>query len=331
MMQLTRRVQILVLAATFGGLIASASGAQSRARARASLVARASIDRSGRPQELRGSRESVELMYARAVAENLNFLKTPDDVYQAAMSRRLKLISVTDDVALDRVQFPFVLPQTLDFITKLAAQYHAQCGERLIVTSGARPLDKQPRNAVAESVHPTGMAVDFHRPAQPCVTWLRKALVELEDEGVIEATEERHPPHFHVAVLDRSPRQYAVNVDLKGMKPRPRVEVVSGGEVARADSAGDAKDSLSASAAISGRGDSSATVSGDTAAAEPTKRNGASDSNAADSESAKAHRVEPGDNLWTIAQRNHTTVKRLQELNNLRTTKLRTGQQLRLP
>ena len=314
-----------------GGPIASASDAQSAMKPRAALAARANVGRSGRPQELRGSRESVELMYARAIAENLNFLKRPVDVYQAAMAGRLKLISFTNDVALDRVQFPFVLPQTLDFIARLAAQYHVQCGERLVVTSGARPLDKQPRNAVAESVHPTGMAVDFHRPAEPCVTWLRKALVELEDKGVIEATEERHPAHFHVAVLDRSSTQYAVNVDLKGMKPRGRIEVVSGGEVASADGAGDAKDSLSAAAALSGGGDSSATMAGDTAAAEPKTRNGASDSNVADSENAKVHRAEPGDNLWTIAQRNHTTVKRLQELNNLRTTKLRTGQQLRLP
>jgi LysM repeat protein len=270
-------------------------------------------------------------MYARAVAENLNFLKTPDDLYQAARAGRLKLISVTEDVDLDRVQYPFVLPQTLDFVTRLAAQYHAQCGERLIVTSGARPVDKQPRNAVAESVHPTGMAVDFHRPAQPCVTWLRKALVELEEQGVIEATEERHPPHFHVAVLDRSPRQYAVNVDLKGLKPRSRVETLSGGEVAMSDGAGAAKDSLSARAASSPRVDSSVTTSHDSvAAAEPKRRVEARDSSTARPESESVHRVEAGDNLWTIAQRNHTTVKRLQELNNLPTTKLRTGQQLRL-
>ena len=328
-MQLTRRVRILVLAAAVGGLIASGSGAQPAVKPRAALAARAGVDRAGRPQELRGSRESVELMYTRAVSENLNFLRTPADVYQATQAGRLKLISVTQDVDLDRVQYPFVLPQTLDFITRLAAQYHAQCGERLVVTSGARPIDKQPRNAVRESVHPTGMAVDFHRPAEPCVTWLRRALVQLEEQGVIEATEERHPPHFHVAVLDRSAKQYAVNVDLRGMKPRPRVETVSGGEVALGDGLNETKDSLSASAR---RGDSSVVTSRDTTAApDPKAHQEKRDSRARRSDSDTIYRVEPGDNLSTIARRNHTTVSRLQALNGLRTTKIRTGQKLRLP
>jgi LysM repeat protein len=122
-----------------------------------------------------------------------------------------------------------------------------------------------------------------------------------------------------------------VNVDLKGLKPRPRVETLSGGEVAMSDGAGATKDSLSARAASSPRADSSITTSHDSvAAAEPKRRVEARDSSTARPESESVHRVEAGDNLWTIAQRNHTTVKRLQELNNLPTTKLRTGQQLRL-
>jgi LysM repeat protein len=214
----------LVLAALAAGAVASAADAQS----------------------LRGSRSSVELMYTRAVAADLEFHQTPDDVYAAAGSGKLKLISVTEDVALDETRYPFVLPQTLDFITTLAAQYHEQCGERLIVTSAARPVGQQPRNAARESVHPTGMAVDFHRPPDPCRTWMRKALVELEDRGVIEATEERHPPHFHVAVLQRAPAKYAVNVDVKGLPAPRRVEALSAGDVVTADTA---KDSMKARAA----------------------------------------------------------------------------------
>lgn len=318
------------------GLNAGASEGQSAARPRASFVARASVDRSGRPQELRGSRESVELMYTRAVSENLEFLGTPDEVYQAAVAGRLKMISFTEDVALDEAKYPFVLPQTFEFITQLAAQYHAQCGERLVVTSGARPLDKQPRNAVAESVHPTGMAVDFHRPAEPCITWLRKALVELEDQGVIEATEERRPPHFHVAVLDRSPTKYGVKVDLKGMKPRRRAETVAGGEVAINDSTRSANDSATASPTNSARGDSSVAAARDSMAGESknateSKRPKEKRDSSVAASTTKTHRVEPGESLWAIAQRNHTTVKRLQELNNLRTTKLRPGQHVRLP
>jgi hypothetical protein len=148
-------------------------------------------------------------MYTRAVGRDLQFLRTTADIYEAARTGELKLISFTDDLELDKITFPFVLPNTLRFTDSLAAQYHAGCGERLVVTSGARPLDKQPRNASPKSVHPTGMAVDFRRPKSPaCLEWLRKSLVGLEDAGVIEATEEKHPPHFHVAVLRQAPEQH---------------------------------------------------------------------------------------------------------------------------
>jgi LysM repeat protein len=46
------------------------------------------------------------------------------------------------------------------------------------------------------------MAVDLHKPTSwHCLTWLRRELLALEGTGVIEATEEHHPAHFHVAVF----------------------------------------------------------------------------------------------------------------------------------
>jgi len=153
-------------------------------------------------QTLKGSKESVDLMYNAAETRDLQFFRTPDDVYAAAMAGSLKMISMTEDLEVDKAGWPFVLPTTLRFADSIATQYHQGCGERIVVTSGARPLDKQPRNASPKSVHPTGMAIDFRKPKNPaCLKWLRTSLVELEDRGVIEATEEKHPAHFHVAVL----------------------------------------------------------------------------------------------------------------------------------
>ena len=160
-------------------------------------------------QTLRGSRSSVDLMYTTAHQRDLQFLRTPDDIYNAAKVGALKLISISEDLELDRVGWPFVLPNTLRFADSLAAEYRKGCGERLVVTSGARPLAKQPRNASPKSVHPTGMAVDFRKPRNPvCLKWMRESLVKLEDAGVVEATEERHPVHFHVAVLRQRPEQH---------------------------------------------------------------------------------------------------------------------------
>ena len=154
-------------------------------------------------QSLKGSKQSVELMYTTAHARDLAFLGTPDDVYAAATSGALVMLSITEDLTLNKVAFPFVLPNTKRFADSLAAQYHAGCGERIEVTSGARPIDEQPRNASPESVHPTGMAVDFHKPSGKCLTWLRSNLLALEARHVVEATEEKHPAHFHVAVLSQ--------------------------------------------------------------------------------------------------------------------------------
>ena len=45
------------------------------------------------------------------------------------------------------------------------------------------------------------MAVDFRRPAGKCLTFMRKELLAMEKQGLLEGTEERHPVHFHIAVF----------------------------------------------------------------------------------------------------------------------------------
>src|SRR3982751_4190546 len=115
-------------------------------------------------QTLRGSPASVDLMYTSAHEKDLAFLHSRGDIYEAAAEGDLALLSINDDVTLERVTFPFVLPATRAFVDSLATKYHAACGERLAVTSGARPIAEQPRNASPKSVHPTGMAVDFRKP-----------------------------------------------------------------------------------------------------------------------------------------------------------------------
>jgi hypothetical protein len=46
------------------------------------------------------------------------------------------------------------------------------------------------------------MAVDLRVSQRPrCVDWLAAELLELERAGLLDATREYHPPHFHVAVF----------------------------------------------------------------------------------------------------------------------------------
>jgi hypothetical protein len=46
------------------------------------------------------------------------------------------------------------------------------------------------------------MAVDLRVPAVAAHrAWLERTLISLEGLGVLDATRERHPPHYHVAVF----------------------------------------------------------------------------------------------------------------------------------
>jgi nucleoid-associated protein YgaU len=88
------------------------------------------------------------------------------------------------------------------FAERLGAQYRDACGETLVITGAVRVARRQPLNASEQSVHPTGIAIDLRKPrVTRCRTWLRSTLLELEGDGVIEATEEYSPPHFHVVVF----------------------------------------------------------------------------------------------------------------------------------
>jgi hypothetical protein len=161
----------------------------------------------GRPsraaaQSLRGSLESVERMYDHAVRDGLTFYENTNDVQWAAARGELVQLHTNHGYELHRVAFPYVRPATLTFVERLAADYDQKCGDELVVTSGVRPESRQPRNSSQRSVHPTGMAVDLRKPTNGhCLTWLRRELLALEGTGVIEATEEHHPAHFHVAVF----------------------------------------------------------------------------------------------------------------------------------
>jgi LysM domain/Family of unknown function (DUF5715) len=169
----------------------------------------------GRPhssaaQSLRGSLASVDRMYDHAVRDNLAFYETSNAVLWAAARGELVQLHSDHGYALHRVAFPYVRPATLTFVERLAEDYDRKCGESLVVTSGVRPESRQPSNSSHRSVHPTGMAIDLHKPTSgPCLTWLRRELLALESTGVIEATEEHHPAHFHVAVFAEEYMRFA--------------------------------------------------------------------------------------------------------------------------
>jgi hypothetical protein len=140
-------------------------------------------------------------MYHSAVQGGLDFYETTTDVQRAVVRGSLVEITGNSNYIVSRVKTPYVRPETKKFVTEFAAEYHDACGEQMVVTSAVRPMSRKLRNGSSLTVHPTGMAVDLRKPKGACLKWLRRTLLSSERQGVVEATEERHPAHFHVAVL----------------------------------------------------------------------------------------------------------------------------------
>lgn len=161
-------------------------------------------------QSLRGSPASVDRMYRQAQDHDLHFFRTGGGVRRAADEGTLVRMSGNRDYRVADARYPYVLPTTRTFVQRLARQYRAECGERLVVTSGARPRSFRLSNSAGDrSVHAAGMAVDLRKPrSTSCLRWLRSTLLAVEARGAIEATEERRPPHFHVAIFPGPYRRY---------------------------------------------------------------------------------------------------------------------------
>jgi hypothetical protein len=155
-------------------------------------------------QSLYGSQESMLRQNLVAQQHGYAYLRTPQEVLEAIRNGDLVPVEGNEDLVLagDRVSFPVARPQVKSFLQQLAQAYHAACGEPLVVTSLTRPISRQPWNASPISVHPTGMALDLRRSdRRACLQWLESTLLALEGEGMIEATREHWPPHYHVAVF----------------------------------------------------------------------------------------------------------------------------------
>jgi hypothetical protein len=154
-------------------------------------------------QSLKGSAESVEHPYLVARASGLQFYATTRAARRAVAAGEFVPLSGNADYApKSGMPLPYATPEVRSFVELLGAEYHAACGEQLIVTSALRPISKRPRNGSVMSVHPTGIAVDVRKPKRRmCRDWLRQLLLQHEREGTIDATEEFHPPHFHIVVL----------------------------------------------------------------------------------------------------------------------------------
>lgn len=159
---------------------------------------------------MRGSPASMERQYEVAVSEDFTFAETPAAVADLVSKERLVRLPGNADYTLAKVSHPFARREIKTFVENLAGEYRKACGEQLVVTSLTRPRADQPGNAHKLSVHPAGMAVDFRISRNgKCRDWFEKALLEFERKDLLDATRERNPPHYHVAVFPDAYSAYA--------------------------------------------------------------------------------------------------------------------------
>lgn len=186
-------------------------GTANRVGALALAILTISVASAAEGQSLRGSRASVDVQNRVAREHDFTFLRSGDQVHRFVDAGYLVPVRGNRDFELHAVSYPYARPEVELFVRRLAQQYRSVCGEKLVVTSLTRPQNRQPRNASEQSVHPTGMAIDLRlsRNAR-CRNWLEGVLVSLEKAGILEATRERYPAHYHVALY---PRQYRAYVE----------------------------------------------------------------------------------------------------------------------
>ena len=250
-------------------------------------------------QTLRGSRASMVRQNNVAKAHDYTFLRTTTDVGRFVDRGYLVPITGNSNFELAGVSFPYARPQVRTFVQRLSAQYREACGERLVVTSLTRPQSRQPRNASSQSVHPTGMAIDLRvSDRRSCREWLEETLLSLERRGVLDATREYRPPHYHVALY---PSQYDAYVS----------------RLPNADEAESSEEPAPRT----------------TLAAAPTQSAVAAAATPAPEAAPDTvrYRVRSGDSLWEIARSHGTTVNNLRRINNLSTNRIYAGQLIDIP
>ena len=176
-------------------------------------------------QALKGSRTTMRKQNQVAQNQDYSFLRTAGDVRRFVEKGLLVPVHSTSVLKLADVSYPYTRPPVKTFIDRLGPQYKNACGEKLVVTSLTRPLSSQPWNASDLSVHPAGMALDLRMPRKAsCRRWLENTLLSLEKKGVLDATRERYPAHYHVAIFPTPYLRYVAQLT-GSSKAQPGVKI----------------------------------------------------------------------------------------------------------
>jgi LysM repeat protein len=283
----------------------------SRAALLAVLAATAALAGGASGQSLKGSPAKLDRQNQMVADHGFTFLETKSQVNSFVSHGLLVPITPNADFELHDVSYPYARAEAQLFIERLAPQYHAACREKMVVTSLTRPTSEQPKNASPRSVHPTGTAVDLRRStSKACRTWLENTLLQLDRQGVLDATRESRPAHYHIVIFPREYRGY--------------VETLMASEATGTATATSANGASLVASAAPASGPSVPEATSPAATAAP-RVSGPSES------AALKYRVRSGDTLSTIAAKHGTTVARIKAQNGIKGSRIYAGQLLTVP
>ncbi len=165
---------------------------------------------------LRGSRESMLRQNEEIDRLNLPRIANDDELLQ--LEQKQELVYIRDTRALEvsanvEDMRRFCRPWTLQFLTDLSEAHYKEFHRPLMLTSAVRTVEQQaklrhhnknaaPIDGDTASSHLAGLTIDLGKRGMTRAErrWLDNYLVEMQNNHIIEAAEERRQACYHIMV-----------------------------------------------------------------------------------------------------------------------------------
>jgi uncharacterized protein YcbK (DUF882 family) len=167
---------------------------------------------------LKGSMESVVYQNYLMEKEMLKKTKTQAGINDLKKKKVLVKLESGDELKFDSKQVKkenrYCLGRVKNFLGDMSEEFYEEFENPIVITSLSRSAEYQKKlrkkNGNASqifegsgSAHSAGAAVDIKKRGLSAreLKWIRNYLLEQEEAGLVEATEEYIQPNFHVMVL----------------------------------------------------------------------------------------------------------------------------------
>jgi len=213
-------------------------------------VASLTIPHGAMPAPLRGSLASLERQNDRLTAEGLERIENEDDLAARIANHLLVPVPASDALVVNPALPPnhrYCRPWTARFVADLAREHEALFHRPLEVSSAVRTVEYQrhlmringnaaPAEGDIVSPHLTGATIDIAKEGltRAEIDWMRRRLLQLEEEGKIDVEEEFQQACFHITVYTTyappRPARRAVHEHPENSQPSAPAESADGSD-----------------------------------------------------------------------------------------------------